>query len=291
MATETRTRLNLWGILSESKRIINAHSRHFLGLSVMFLLPLSFTTVVSPFLLSPHRHSSNIRILLRHQQEEENALPILILILILLSLCATASITHSVFHGFFGRPVKLPTALLSILPSLLPLLATALLLHLPLLLLPFLPLPLPFPLLLLLLLPCLLYLRLTCILAPVLVVAESAWGLTPFRRSSSLVSGMLPVAASSFLFFSSLHALLLLSSTYLLRPSHSSSFALQIVLASTLLTLLLLYNAAADTVLYLYCKAVHGELAHDIAREFSWHYVSLPFDDAKLPHLVSVLTP
>ncbi|TKY58917.1 hypothetical protein E2542_SST15992 [Spatholobus suberectus] len=153
------TSLNLWGILSESKRIINAHSRHFLALSVIFLLPLSFSLIVSPFLfplLSPH-HSSHIHILLRHSQppQPQNpslpfsfSLPLLLffLSLFLFSLCALASITHSVFHGFFGRPVKLLSALLSIPASFFPLLATALISQLFLLLpLPLLALPPPPP--------------------------------------------------------------------------------------------------------------------------------------------------
>ncbi|MCD7456813.1 hypothetical protein HAX54_033296 [Datura stramonium] len=47
MSANTHT-LNLWGVLSESKRIINAHSRHFLALSVLFLLPLSFSLIIYP---------------------------------------------------------------------------------------------------------------------------------------------------------------------------------------------------------------------------------------------------
>eukprot|EP00256_Glycine_max_P036742 XP_006583959.2 uncharacterized protein LOC100804751 [Glycine max] len=144
------TNLNLWGILLESKRIINAHSRHFLALSVIFLLPLSFSLIVSPFLfplLSPH-HSSHIHILLRQTQPQpltltltETPPPLLpfpfsfpllffLLFVVFFSLFALASITHSVFHGFFGRPVKLLPALLSILTSFLPLLATSVLTHL-----------------------------------------------------------------------------------------------------------------------------------------------------------------
>lgn len=67
------------------------------------------------------------------------------------------------------------------------------------------------------------------------------------------------------------------------------AFVVQIVLTSTVLTILMLYNVAANTVLYMYCKAVHGELASEIAEEFAWQYVSLPFDDSKVPHVVSVV--
>ncbi|KAG2409318.1 uncharacterized protein HKW66_Vig0041400 [Vigna angularis] len=305
------TSLNLWGILSESKRIIDAHSRHFLALSVIFLLPLSFSIIVSPFLfplLSPHQ-SQNTHLQLHSQTLTLTpfSLPLILFLLSLpiFSLCALASITHSVFHGFFGRPVKLPSALLSIPPSLPRLIATTFISHLILLSLS---LPLPFllrrlsfasPLLLtastlflLALLLALLYLRVSWSLAPVIVVAESTWGLQPLRRSASLVSGMTPVASSSFLFFASLQALLLWTA-FLIRSDGWAwkdwAFITQIVLTSTLLMILMLYRAAADTVLYMYCKAVHGELAVDIAQEFAWQYVCLPFDDGKVPHVVSVV--
>ncbi|KAK7368343.1 hypothetical protein VNO80_10368 [Phaseolus coccineus] len=305
------TNLNVWGLLSESKSIINAHSRHFLALSVIFLLPLSFSIIVSPFLfplLSPH-HSQNIHLQLHSHSQTLTpfSLPLLLFLLPLplFYLCALASITHSVFHGFFGRPVKLPSALLSIPASLPRLIATTFLSHL---ILFSLSLPLPLLLrrlslaspllltassiLLLALLLSLLYLRVSWSLAPVIVVAESTWGLQPLRRSASLVKGMTPVAASSFLFFTSLQALLLWTAFLLGSDGWAWkdwAFVTQIVLTSTLLMILMLYRAAADTVLYMYCKAVHGELAVDIAQEFAWQYVCLPFDDGKVPHVVSVV--
>ncbi|CAJ1939746.1 unnamed protein product [Sphenostylis stenocarpa] len=303
------TSLNLWGVLSESKRIVNAHSRHFLALSVIFLLPLSFSIIVSPFLfplLYPH-HTQTLQLQSKTLTLTPFSIPLLLFLLPLplFSLCALASITHSVFHGFFGRPVKLPSALLSIPASLPRLLATTFLSHLILF-----SLSLPLPLLLrrlslsspvflavstlflLALLFSLLYLRVCWSLAPVIVVVESTWGLQPLRRSASLINGMTPVAASSFLFFASLQAFLLW--TALLVDSdgwawNDWAFVTQIVLTSTLLMILMLYSAAADTVLYMYCKAVHGELAVDIAQEFAWQYVCLPFDDGKVPHVVSVV--
>ncbi|KAG4401242.1 hypothetical protein AAZX31_07G211100 [Glycine max] len=312
------TNLNLWGILLESKRIINAHSRHFLALSVIFLLPLSFSLIVSPFLfplLSPH-HSSHIHILLRQTQPQpltltltETPPPLLpfpfsfpllffLLFVVFFSLFALASITHSVFHGFFGRPVKLLPALLSILTSFLPLLATSVLTHLLLLSLS---LPTIFlfstasspPILLaisaVLVLFAVVYLRVSWTLAPVVAVVESTWGLQSLCRSAALTKGMRPLAASCFLFFASMQALLLWTASVDGWAWKDWAFVVQIVLTSTLLMLLMLYNAAADTVLYMYCKAVHGELALEIAEEFAWQYVCLPFDDGKVPHVVSVV--
>lgn len=69
----------------------------------------------------------------------------------------------------------------------------------------------------------------------------------------------------------------------------SWEFVLQIVVTSSFLTVLLLYNLAANTVLYMYCKAIHGELAFEIAEEFAREYVCFPFDDEKVPHLVTVV--
>ncbi|KAK7251918.1 hypothetical protein RIF29_35529 [Crotalaria pallida] len=348
MAPPQPPSLNFFSVLSESKRILNAHSRHFLALSVIFLLPLSFSLIVSPtlfHLLSPSP-SSHIHILLRtttttplhhhhHNQPSPFNLTTLLyslpfsLFLLFISLFALSSITHSVFHGFFGRPVKLPSAIKSILPSFLPLLITTLFSQLIFLsittLFPFLsfllfhsiyhfapsfsPLSPPYSLaiLSLLFIPILillLHLRVSWTLSSVISVVESTYGLEPLRRSSNLMKGMKGVGFSSLLFFGFMEGVLVWSSTVLaMTDSDSSSgdggtnytlfkdlaFVVQIVMTSTLLMLLLLYHAATNTVLYMYCKAVHGELALEIAEEFAREYVSLPFDDGKVPHLVSVV--
>ncbi|XP_057416446.1 uncharacterized protein LOC130711028 [Lotus japonicus] len=316
--------LSLWSILSESKRIINAHSRHFLALSVVFLLPISFSLVISPLLPTPSP-TSQIHILLRQSQSQSQTLTLtplpqspfnlplspllLLLLLILFSLSATATITHSVFHGFFGRPVKLLSTVTSLFSSsFTPLLATSIISHSILLSLPILILLLnyltsPFSssshitltasaFLTLALLSFTIYLRISWILAPVIAVVESSWGLEPLRRSAALMKGMKGVGAASFLFFSVAQGIVLWTGSLLTVDSgawRDWAFVLQIVLASTVLMLLMLYSTAANTVLYMYCKAVHGELASEIAEEFAWQYVCLPFDDGKVPHVVSVL--
>ncbi|RYR64814.1 hypothetical protein Ahy_A03g010855 isoform A [Arachis hypogaea] len=308
--------LSLWAVLCESKRIINAHSRHFLALSVIFLLPLSFSLIVSPTLLllfdpsATKSTSSRLHVLLRlttttshhthHQPHPQVTLTSLLfplcfsIFLFLTSIGALSSITHSVLHGFFGRPVKLHSALLSILSSFLPLLSTHFFSHL-LLLLPLLPLlfiPPPSSSLLTILL---VNLRVSWTLAPVIAVAESSYALRPLRRSAALVRTMKPLAASTILFFGLLEGLLLWSSSVLVTSGGVGAWwkdwavVLQIVLTSTTLMVLMLYHTAADTVLYMYCKAVHGELAVEIAEEFAREYVSLPFDEEKVPHVVSVV--
>ncbi|KAE9613697.1 hypothetical protein Lal_00016225 [Lupinus albus] len=324
--------LNFFTVLSESKRIINAHSRHFLALSVIFLLPLSFSLIVSPtlfHLLSPSSNS-HIHILLRtptlplfhHHHHHHHHLNTLLfslpfsLSLLLISLFSLSSITHSVFHGFFGRPVKLPSAIQSIFPSFFPLLLTTLLSQLTLFsiaLLSFLfvhslyhfapSLSSTFSILLFLLLflPPFLYLQLSWTLASVISVVESTYGFEPLNRSSKLMKGMKGIGFSSLLFFGFMEVVLVWGNYVLATNSDGGggngasalfkgwASVLQIVLASTLLMLLMLYQTAANTVLYMYCKAVHGELAVEIVEEFASEYVTLPFDDGKIPHLVSVV--
>ncbi|MED6180301.1 hypothetical protein PIB30_008796 [Stylosanthes scabra] len=327
--------LSLWAVLCESKRIINAHSRHFLALSVIFLLPLSFSLIVSPTLLllfdpttPTNSTNSRLHVLLRlttstshHTHHHHNQphpditlnsliFPICFsLFLFLTSLCALSSITHSVLHGFFGRPVKLPSALLSILSSFLPLITTHIFSQF-LLLLPTLPLlfirpPSPsspliqtflYFFLVIVLIILLVNLRISWTLAPVIAVAESSYALRPLLRSTALVRSMKTLAASTILFFGLLEGLLLWSSSVFISTGGGVgawwkdwAVVLQIVLTSTTLMVLMLYHTAADTVLYMYCKAVHGELAVEIAEEFAREYVSLPYDEEKVPHVVSVV--
>jgi hypothetical protein len=110
------------------------------------------------------------------------------------------------------------------------------------------------------------------------------------------MNGMKSTGASCFLFFASLEGIMLWSGSLLAAVGSDSgswrdwAIVVQIVLTSTVMTVLMLYNAAANTVLYMYCKAVHGELASEIAEEFAWQYVSLPFDDSKVPHVGSVVS-
>ncbi|CAL5212979.1 unnamed protein product [Lathyrus oleraceus] len=321
--------LNLCSILSESKRIINAHSRHFLALSVIFLLPLSFSLIVSPtifHLITTSSNSPTIHILVRLAQPQIKTLtqttfnfpfpfPLLLFslfFLLIFSLSALATITHSVFHGFFGRPVKLLSTVTSLFSSFLPLLLTSIL---SLLILFSLSLPIPLLSLLLrpnlssspitltasaILLPALIfflfYLRISWTLASVIAVVENTYGTQPLRRSAALMDGMKCTGASCYLFFASLEGIILWSGSLLAAVASDSgswkdwAFVVQIVLTSAVLTILMLYKAAANTVLYMYCKAVHGELALEIAEEFAWQYVSLPFDESKVPHVVSVVS-
>ncbi|KAL6013554.1 hypothetical protein ACLOJK_004052, partial [Asimina triloba] len=304
--------INCLGILSESKRIISAHSRHFLALSLLFLLPLSFFLIAFPTFLPLSSSSTAIKsshaLLLRNPYAY--LFPSLLLCasaLAFLALsAAAATISHSVFHGFFGRPVKLVSALRSLPLSLFRLLVTALAaisvlvaFSVPIAVLVFLSsdnsssLAITFLILSLL---AAVFLYANWALAPVVVVAESAWGLEPLRRSAQLLRGARGVVVSLGVFFAAgVGFMLWLGSCVGLGRVGNVDSGLQVlpiattVLVSAVMTTMLLYHLAANSVIYMYCKALQGELAGEIAEEFAREYVSLPFDEQKVPHLVSVV--
>ncbi|KAJ9174226.1 hypothetical protein P3X46_017273 [Hevea brasiliensis] len=334
MATTAPPPLDLCTVLTESKRIINAHSRHFLALSVFFLLPLSFSLTVYPTLQNLLASSStpNSKISLSTSilldQDPSNFVTVKILVLSLLfslfifvfALLAVGSITYSVLHGFYGRPVKLVASIRSALISFFPLLVTTILAQIIVLAIFlvsgfflflvimgiqlagfqvefFSPYFTGFCVVVsIVLILILVYLQLNWYLVGVLVAVESSWGLEPLKRSSFLIKGMRGVALALLLFFGFLVGILLFISSFsgitlgigTNDGWKSCAFVVQIVVTSTLLMLLLLYHVATNTVLYMYCKAVHGELAWEIAEEFAREYISLPFDEGKVPHLVSV---
>ncbi|CAN0876125.1 hypothetical protein LINGRAHAP2_LOCUS11124 [Linum grandiflorum] len=155
---------------------------------------------------------------------------------------ALGSITYSVLHGFYGRPVNLISTLKSALISFLRLLVTHLIVDL-------------LVSLVTLLFICSLYF----ITKGLNLLGVLTW--TSFIVAEKLSGG---------------------------GDWNNWFFVAQIVITSPLLTLLLLYFFAAQTVLYMYCKAIRGELASDIVQE-STEYGCLPFDDEKVPRFVYVV--
>ncbi|MCD7468653.1 hypothetical protein HAX54_007045 [Datura stramonium] len=345
MSANTHT-LNLWGVLSESKRIINAHSRHFLALSVLFLLPLSFSLIIYPTLQTTIFESGftfsrpgNTHLSFSFvaglpddptRIQTQTQLPtdarfllvplVYTLFAVLLSILAIATITYSTFHGFYGRPVKLVSSIRSHLLSFFPLVSTFLVSNAIVGLITllfafvlafvvqglqflgielgydsnyFVGLVICFGIVLVLVL---IGLQVNWSLAYVIVVVESKWGYEPLRRSAYLVKGMKLVALSVLLFFGILISLLVGGcSSFLITLGEANggwtSFGVifQMVVCSGFATLLMLQNLAANVVLYMYCKAYHGELAFEIAEEFAREYVCLPFDNEKVPHVVCVV--
>ncbi|XP_047330404.1 uncharacterized protein LOC124933993 [Impatiens glandulifera] len=322
--------LNLYGVLSESKRIVNAHSRHFLALSVLFLLPLAFSLIVYPTLedalISTSRQKPT-QTLLRSSNSYDLDFQTLILPLIytifvyIFSLFAVGSVSNSIHHGFYGRPVKLASAVKSLAYSFIPLVVTSIASGIAILLvcvcfgvfvmiviqgIQFLGFEIDynssysygfFIIISVFITLLLINLSVNWSLAPVIVVIESKWGFEPLRRSAYLIKGMKLVSLSLMLMFN------LIIGFFIWGGSSSSSsiafddgwdcaqFILHTVLSSTFVTMFMLNSLVSTAVLYMYCKALHGELAWEIAEEFSTEYVCLPFDDAKVPHVVYVSEP
>ncbi|OVA08835.1 hypothetical protein BVC80_8803g32 [Macleaya cordata] len=327
---ETPTTLDFCGVLSESRKIMKAHSRHFLALSVLFLLPISFSMVAFRTLLlsitksEPQQPESLLRYTHNQQQQKPITLQFLFLSLLyaftilILSLCATGTITYSVYHGFFGRPVKFVSAIKSLSNSLLRLFTTVLSAQIIVIsvyvfvglvvfvvikgieVLGFeisyssLYINIAYVIGSVVLGLGFLYLQVNWSLAFVIVTVEASWGFDPLMRSTYLVKGMRGVSLALMLFFGGIMCLILGLIWNLEVGSgiwRGVLFVIQTVVASACLMVLLLHSLATNTVLYMYCKALHGELAVEIAEEFARDYVSLPFDEEKVPHVVSVIQP
>lgn len=139
-------------------------------------------------------------------------------------------------------------------------------------------------------------LQVHCTLCYVVVVVESKWGFEPLRRSGILIRGMRLVSLWWLLFVCITVVFPLWLNSFPLVKFEggfdlwkSAGFVVQTVLSSSFVTLFMLISISANTVLYMYCKALHGELASEIAEEFAREYVSLPFDNDKVPHIVTVV--
>nr|CAD1841303.1 unnamed protein product [Ananas comosus var. bracteatus] len=233
---------------------------------------------------------------------------------LLLLAAAAAAVAHSVHRGFFGRPVKLLPALrslpgplarllLTLLAALLPvaltltLIGSLLLLSLRLVPHTHLALLLIYSLFASACALILSYLLVNWSLAGVIAIMESSFGFTPLRRSGDLIAGMRWAALCLLLFFSAGIGLMLwgfnLGRTLGEYGDWTKLLPIiaRTVFGSGIITVLLLYWLVTAVVLYMHCKALHGELAGEIVEEFASEYIFLPFDDRKVPHVVSVVHP
>ncbi|KAF1862358.1 hypothetical protein Lal_00026889 [Lupinus albus] len=212
------------------------------------------------------------------------------------SFCGVSSITYSIFHGFYGtQPLNLIPSIKTIFTSFFPLLATTIVLKL---IFFFISLFFSLLLLVLILgtqllgitstyfrafnaaivvLPLLfvvVYLQVTWTLVPVIVVLESCWGFEAIRKSASLMKGMKNVALTLLLFFGFMEGMLVWFSTVVgvLTMGFPNGipiikaffgwggvFLTLIVAKSPTLMIFLLLNTAANTVLYILCKSIHGK--------------------------------
>lgn len=224
-------------------------------------------------------------------------------------------ISYSTYHGFVGKQVNFFTSLKSLTSSILPVIITAIVAHIYLFLI-----SLTFLLfvgviftsaqslgfvidynsihftifsvvVVATLIAIIIYFHLNWSLAFVIVVAESKWGLAPLIRSSYLVKGMRSVSFLLLLYFGIFIGIFawLFSDTMYPPTSSSQSFLGFPMLGSFFLMLMFLRSSASNTVLYMYCKALHGELALEIDEGFDHHYINLPSDEEKVPQIVSVV--
>ncbi|KAK1390941.1 Immediate-early protein like [Heracleum sosnowskyi] len=331
MASSSAEPINLTGILYETKRIINAHSRHFLALALISLLPISFSITIYPTLLLQLQSLFNNNLpypktlILLSTPNPNSPLPLIAPIIFsifiaFLFICGVSSITYSTFHGFYGRPVRLISSMKCLIWNVVPVVFTVfcevLFVFLVVAVIGF------FMFCFGLIVSCfgvnveygsvwynwfmlvfviglvlvLVYVQVHCTLACVVVVVESKWGFEALRRSGVLIKGMRLVSLWLLLFGCVTVVFpLWLNSVPLVRFEggfdfwKSAGFVAQTVLSSSFVTLFMLICISTNAVLYMYCKALHGELASEIAEEFARDYFSLPFDDEKVPHIVTVV--
>ena len=145
-----------------------------------------------------------------------------------------------------------------------------------------------------LLVSTLIWLQLNWVLASVIAVVESKWGIEPLRRSTQLAKEMKGTSVQIVL--SGVFILVMILGNYLpamirYRSSGLWSWDFMLTLFSfSFVVPFMLWTVAESTVMYIYCKALNGESAIEMAKEFTGEYVSLAFDDddEKVPQVVQV---
>ncbi|CAM0948953.1 unnamed protein product [Alopecurus aequalis] len=283
------------GAAAAARRLVAAHSRHFLALSSLLLLPLSLLLLSLPAPFPTATPSVSLRSRQDFWNNPLPVLPLLALLAALLYLAAFAAAAASAHAGFFGRPVKILASLSSVPASLLRILLTALPAS-PLLLIPILPLPAALTASLALL--GVLLLAPFWSLAGAAAVVESTAGPSPLRQSCRLLSGARPAALFAFVVFAAAIGVTLWGFSGVAAETYDAAAGLvgmapivvKAMVGTALLAALMLYGMVINLVLYMHCRALRGELTGEIYNEFANSYVFLPFDEGKDRHIVSVVT-
>ncbi|KAF7102810.1 hypothetical protein CFC21_103878 [Triticum aestivum] len=279
------------GAAGATLRLVSAHSRHFLALSCL-LLPLSLLLLSLP---TPFPGASPSVSLRSPQDSWSNPLLLLALVTALLYLAAFAAAAASAHAGFFGRPVKLLASLISVPASVLRLLLTALPAS-PLLLIPLLPLPAEISTGIALLGVSLLAPFWS--LAGAAAIVESTAGPSALRQSCRLLSGARLAALSAFLVLAAGIGVVLWGFSGVAMETYDAATGwagmapavVKAMVGTAMLAAMMLYGMVINVVLYMHCRALHGELTGEIYNEFASSYVYLPFDEGKDRHIVSVVT-
>ncbi|XP_075096165.1 uncharacterized protein LOC142174276 [Nicotiana tabacum] len=322
MSSASTKNRSLWIEVVESRMsIFKANSSHFHALSILFLLPISFSLVGYPFFhlalfhpdydfisfAQPHLFHSNFEIIVP---------TVYSLFLVLLFLCAVATTTHSAVHASYGRPINLVSSTKSIRKSFFPLLSTLVISQTI-----FISITLFFALILtivvqilqalelielkydsnhflfwvvpalIVLVPFLLWLQVNWSLAYVIAVVETKWGYETLRRSAYLVKGQRWAAFGIHLYYGfSMEMMMVCGSMFIVivgaakgNPWMSLAVILQIALVSVMGYIMMNQYLVANVVLYMKCKDLNGEKLHsETGGEFvAGKYVSLPLDEQK----------
>ncbi|KAL4318470.1 hypothetical protein GQ457_18G024830 [Hibiscus cannabinus] len=266
--------IDIWAVRSECIRIFRAGYCHFHALLFLFLAPISFSLIF--YQVFPIK----------------TLIPNLLytITISILSLFAAGSVTHSVFHGFHRRPVKLSSATKAAFTSFFPLLSTWLVTQLIIsgigLILGLVFFSLfkatqllgfhnssNFPISLCLVYATILasvvvYLQVIWIFAYVIIVVESSWGLEPLKRSRNLVKENKGVAFKIVLVLSIFCWIGTWSSMLRLVDFDSdgiwtSLIRIVTIPASSYYMVCVFFNLSANAVFYMYSKALHGETFDD----------------------------
>ncbi|KAJ0674276.1 hypothetical protein HanLR1_Chr12g0438191 [Helianthus annuus] len=292
------------GALYESRRIILSRFGHFLTLS-LFFLPLSFSITkytLSRFSLPDEPYT--LVYIEDHSNHQKHVTYYLFYTLLIhvLALCAIGTITYSTHHAFFGKPVKILDALKSLTFSIFRLASTIiaayiLVVTISLSVILFVATVIMlvhnlgfdidyysvyFPAIMgVILLVVIICFPVNWSLAFAVVVVESKWGFAPLIRSSYLAKGMRSVSRLVRLYFVVFVGLMVMI--------FSANVMALTMIGSIVITMFLLWIIAANTVLYNYCKALHGELELEAVEGFGHDYMNLPSDVVKVPHVASVV--
>nr|XP_016435567.1 PREDICTED: uncharacterized protein LOC107761799 [Nicotiana tabacum] len=322
MSSASSKNRNLWTEVVESRMsIFKANSGHFHALSILFLLPISFSLVVYPsFHLAlfhpdydfisfaqPHLFLSNFEIIVPTMYS---------LFLVLLFLCAVATTTYSAVHASYGRPINLVSSIKSIRKSFFPLLSTLVISQTI-----FISITLFFALILtivvqifqalelielkydsnhflfwvvpalIVLVPVLLWLQVNWSLAYVIAVVETKWGYETLRKSAYLVKGQRWVAFGIHLYYGfSMEMLMVCGSMFIVivgaakgNQWMSLGVILQTMLVSVMGYIMMNQYLVANVVLYMKYKDLNCEKLHsETGGEFvAGKYVSLSLDEQK----------
>nr|XP_033512465.1 uncharacterized protein LOC108945451 isoform X1 [Nicotiana tomentosiformis] len=312
----------LWTeVIESARRIFKANSGHFHALSILFLLPISFSLIVYPsfhlaLFHSDYDFTQPIQFSHFFSSHFEIIVPIgYTIFLVLLFLCAVATTTYSAVHAFYDRPINLFSSIKSITKSFFPLLTTLVVSHSI-----FISITLVFALVLtilvqilqtlgvfelkydsnhllflvisglIVLVPVLQWLQVNWSLAYVIALVESKWGYETLRRSSYLVKGQRWVSFGIHVYYGlSMGIMMVCGSMFLVnvgawKGNQWRSFAviLQTALVSVMGYLIINQYLVANVVLYMKCKDLNCEkLPSETGGEFAGEYVSLPLEEEK----------